>query len=215
MSGRGFILGAACLLRTEAALVLEVQKPHKWVYGARDAVRIGVGCIGGGLRPGEHPVDALQRECVEEIGCGAHLRSARMTLDVGPDGTVVECPWTGEEAHPALLWEGTGPDSLPGGKVAVYLGEATGRPQPRDLPALLLVDASLLWALGDQTLSLGAALDAGAGLRTGRPLPPHGVLELVGTLAVLTRLRRTHAAFVDQVMDQVFATEAQGDGHQH
>jgi len=208
MAGEGFILGAACLLCSESSLVLEVQKQAKWVYEPRGVVRIGVGCIGGALRTGEDLVDGLQRGCVEEVGCRAHLRSAPATLEVTPEGALLEREWPEAGPRPALLWEDTGPGSMPGGKVAVFLGEAAGRPEPRDLPALLLVDHRLLWVLTERRLTLTAALDEGVGLRTTYAIPPQALLEPVGTPAMLARLRRAHPATADDLVRQVFAAQA-------
>jgi hypothetical protein len=168
---------------------LEVQKPHKWRVDEHGELHIGVGCIGGGVDEGEGAVEALQREAVEEMGCGIELCEAPVTYAVGPDCQVGEVEWQAAGARPALVWEACLPGLIPGRSVAVFRGRAAGEPMPGDLPALLMVRPEMLFMIGGAGLRLSEALKLGAVLKARMTIPDMAWLELVGTPAVINLLR--------------------------
>jgi hypothetical protein len=195
------IIGASCLLGHASGLVLEVQKPHKWATQGDGCIRIGLGCIGGSLEADEGPVEALQREASEEIGCHLELVESPVTYEVKPDGGVRERDWSHGGIRPALVWEACLPGLIPGRKVVVYMGRCGREPEPVDLPALLLVPPELLFAIGSGNLGLADVLARGAELRAREALPDNAELVLVGTPAVLSLLQHRDECLVDRLVE--------------
>lgn len=194
-----FHIGVACLIRSGPFLVLEVQKSHKWSR-TPEGVRVGIGCIGGALEPGESPVEALQRECREEIGCDVRIRPAAQTWLCTRAEPARQVGWTEDGPRPALIWEGEG---IPGGVVPVYLGEAAGEVSPADLPALLLAPPALVRELLRGPHTFGAYLQAGGQAREREAIPPEAVLELRGTLAALQAMGSANPGLLDGMLGSV------------
>lgn len=182
------IVGASCLVWQGQCLVLEVQKPEKWRLDEHGGVRVGVGCVGGGLEAGETAVDALQREALEEIGCRLALYDAPVTYTVTPDVQVQQQTWYTPGVRPILVWEACLPGLVPGRGVAVFRGRPLGEPAPGDLPALLSMTPAVMLAIGQGDMCLGEALERGATLHARTAIPATVWLELVGTPAVLKLL---------------------------
>lgn len=194
-----FHIGVACLIRSGPFLVLEVQKSHKW-RRTPEGVRVGIGCIGGALEPGESPVEALQRECREEIGCEVRLRPAAQTWLKNRAEPARPVGWTDGGPRPALVWEGDWPGATPGGVVPVYLSEAVGEVTPLDLPALLLAPPALVRELLRRPLTFGEFLQAGGQVRAREKIPPDALLELKGTLSALRSLEAGHQGAVETML---------------
>lgn len=195
-SGRD-VVGVACIIRSGAFLVLEIQKPHKWVHTPQ-ALWVGAGCIGGDIEHCESPIQALQRECVEEIGINIEVLSSGSTLLWTRSGSLQRADWRYGAPGPALLWE-VDPE-FGNGRVAVYLGVAIGEPQPADLPAVLLLRPELVHDLLGGEWSLERILDAGGTIRTGRPVPLQALLQPRGTLAVLRDMAIDYPNQVGQIL---------------
>ncbi len=182
------LIGTSCLVWWENVLVLELQKPGKWHLDADGQVHLGLGCIGGSLEKGESALEALQREALEEMGCGIALLDAPQSWAVTPDCKVLERTWNAPGTRPVMVWEACLPGLLPGRKVAVFRGRPLAEPLPGDLPALLLLAPEVLLAIGGAPMRLRDALSLGAVLRARAELPQAGWLELTGTPAVLRLL---------------------------
>lgn len=194
-------IGVACLIRSGPFLVLEVQKSHKWSR-TPEGVRVGIGCIGGALEPGESPVEALQRECREEIGCEVRLRPAAQTWLRTRAEPARQVGWTEGGPRPALIWEGEG---IPGGVVPVYLGEAAGEVNPADLPALLLAPPALVRELLRSPHTFGAYLQADGRAREREAIPPTALLDLKGTLAALRALEAERPGLAETMLSEVMS----------
>ena len=147
-------------------------------------------------------IDALQREAQEEIGCEITLASADDTTEVSPDGHPWARPWKGEGPAPAMIWEVSGPGYIPNAKVAVYLGSASGTPQPRDLPALLLLSFDNMIQIGTAVQTVEDAMQDGADLLQRQSIPSDGILTLVGTPSILQRLHEDHPAVAEAIILQ-------------
>ena len=75
--------------------------------------------------------------------------------------------------------------------------------QKGSLPALLLVKPELLFAIGPGGAGLAQVLTQGAQLRAREVVPGEARLELVGTPAVLSRLKSKGVRFVDRLVEEV------------
>lgn len=191
------LVGVAAIIKSGPFLVLEIQKPHKWVHTPL-ALRVGAGCIGGAMENGESPIDALQRESVEEIGINIEVLSAGATLLWTRSGTLQQIDWPYGAPRPALLWE-VDPE-FGKGRVAVYLGTAIGEPKPGDLPALLLLRPELVHDLLGDEWSLQRILDAGGTIRAGQPVPLQALIQPRGTVAVLREMAIDHSDEVGRIL---------------
>lgn len=201
------LIGVACLVWWRGALVLEMQKPHKWRIDDRRQTHIGLGCIGGTINEGETAVDALQREALEEMGCRVALHDATATYAISPDCRVQPETWPLPAPRPALVWEACLPGLVPGKRVAVYRGRALAKPFPGDLPALLFVTPQMLLAIGNTGISLAGAQQLGATLQARTAIPGTARLELVGTPAVLSLLHARNQAIAAALLEAVEGTD--------
>ena len=200
-------IGSACLLMGDAGLILEVQKPHKWRQRDDGHLAIGLGCIGGTVEEGEGPVEALQREAEEEIGCHIELRSAGNTWEVDPKGGARKRAWSLGGPRPILLWQGRGPGYVEDAKVAVYLGRPGGQPKPRDLPAIVTVGLRKVLDLSWQPQSVAEMVAGGAELQQREAIPPSALLTLEGTLGVLAGMQGAHRGVCDRILAEVEGME--------
>jgi hypothetical protein len=205
MAQRERIIGVSCLLMGGSGLILEVQKSHKWRRANDGNLVIGLGCIGGSLEEGETPVAALQREAQEEIGCELHLRSASLTIEVSPKRNVWLRDWPASDLRPAFVWENEGPGYIPDAKVAVYLGTPERHVQPRDLPAVTIMDIELMLRLGSGRLSLDDAISSGANVQQGEPIPRNALLELVGTPKVFYDMHSNYKEIAESIIIELQA----------
>ncbi|MDI6771327.1 MAG: NUDIX domain-containing protein [bacterium] len=185
------ILGASVLLRQEGRLLFEVQKPAKWTHAPGGEFIIGIGCIGGRVELGESALEALQREALEEIGCTVLLDTPGSPFFMGPDGSVrMLDPRETREVEEGILflWEGSGPDLIKGGQVAVFSGTAQGHPRPVGLPAIIGLDLETLFECRACGLTVGEVLDRGAILMERQAVPRNARLAPVDTAKVVVAL---------------------------
>lgn len=188
----GSYSGTACLLWHDGRMVFEIQKPAKWVQEPGKEPGLGLGCIGGTNEENETPLQTLQREAVEEIGCPLEITSARITADI-TDGAIR----LRDDVHidgrvPAMLWTVTHPSYDPGTKVAVFLGVCQDEPQPDDLPAIALGTPHRVFELLAREATVAQARAAGVEFRQKIELPQEGRLLLANTLKRLVFLGTKH-----------------------
>ncbi|MBT3346278.1 MAG: NUDIX hydrolase [Gemmatimonadetes bacterium] len=200
MSDLGVFTGASCLLFWEGRIVLEVRKTHKWEQRPDGVHVIGIGGIGGTMEEGESPLETLQREAVEEIGCPVELWSASSTIVESPAEVRVVTGLDVDGLCPAMVWEVTDPTYQVGAKVVVYLAQATRDPQPGDLPAILLADPAWITTMSSEFVSTREAVNAGVEVRSRVDMPENGLFQPVNTLRRLLAVRASHCEVFKQLM---------------
>ena len=196
----GSYSGAACLLWHGDRMVFEIQKPAKWAREAGRPPGLGLGCVGGTVEAGETPLQTMQREAVEEIGCPLDLRSARTTADIVDDAVDLRADVKIDGLVPAALWTVTHPSYDPGTRVAVFLGACRGEPQPDDLPAIALGEPRTVFDLLAREASVARAREAGVEFRQKIELPPEGRLVLANTLKRLAFMGTVYPDLYDEFL---------------
>jgi hypothetical protein len=199
------ILGASVLLRHEGRLLFEVQKPAKWTHAPGGEIIIGIGCVGGRVEPGESAIEALQREALEEIGSTVLLDTPASPFFVGPDGAVrmLDPRETREVEEGVLfLWEGSGPDLIKGGQVAVFSGTAQGHPRPVGLPAIIGLDLETLFECRARGLTVEEVLGRGAILMERQTVPRNARLLPVMTAGVVAALPEEFRLVVQRYLER-------------
>ena len=194
------ILGVAILLSVENRLLFELQKPAKWRRRPNGVLEIGMGCIGGTIEEGETVEDALSREALEEIGCEVAFAQSTRPFSLDPTDAVSPLLPQSVPDGVQFLWEGNEPGFVAGGKVAVYVGTALGRAEPRDLPALVQLEPALFYALGRRPLALAEVEQRGGILQERQPIPRFARVTPVGTASRLLALRRRYPELFEEVL---------------
>ena len=197
------IIGVAAILRAADGYVFEIQKRARWTRHEDQILQVGLGCIGGKLETGESPLEALQRETLEEIGCRLVLdapSSAPFLVHLGRG--VQHLPIDEAPAGALFMWQANKPGYIEGARVAVFSGAVEGRIQPRDLPAVLDLDPDTLRQLGDGPLKVEEALARGAILREREDIPRAARLKPVGTVEVLLELKQQAPQLFDRCFEE-------------
>ena len=181
------IIGAAIILRPSDHFLFEVQKSHKWRI-ADGATEIGIGCIGGGIEPGETPMQALMREVSEEAQCEVQLDRPESLFYLTADIVPIPLDQNPQDPDLAFLWAGYKSEHRKDCCVAVYRGTSIGSPTPGDLAAILSMPIDLVYQFLDLTMTIEDVLQEGGILLEKEPIPRDGQLLAVGTVECLTQL---------------------------
>ena len=161
-----------------------------------------MGCIGGTVEEGETVEDALCREAFEEIGCEVACARSTRPFSLDPVGTVSPLPPESVPEGVQFVWEGNDLGFIAGGKVAVYVGTAIGRAEPRDLPALVQLEPELFYDLGQESLAIQDVEQRGGILQEKQQIPRSAFLTPVGTASRLLALRRRHPELLQEILGE-------------
>jgi len=202
------ITGASALVQdAEGAYYFELAKPKHWQKRPDGGVTVGVGAIGGSLRPGEGLLACLQREAREEIGQALQVVSAASTHLVYEEALAASLSLgQGEHPAPALCTIGRNRfrrQELPGREILVivtFLARVAAAPRPADLFGLVRIPGPLVPAFFGAEERPAEALRAWphCELWTQAPLPSQAVLRPIWTarsLQVALQAGRTMAEF--------------------
>ena len=98
------------------------------------------------------------------------------------------------------MWEGNEPGFIAGGKVAVYVGTAIGRAEPRDLPALVQLEPELFYTLDQAPLAIQDVEQRGGILEEKQRIPRSAFLTPVGTANRLLALWRRYPELLQKIL---------------
>jgi hypothetical protein len=129
------------------------------------------------------------------------VRSAPRTADISPAGIRVIDGLEIDGVTPAMVWEVTDPIFVVGTKVAVFLGQVSGEPQPGDLPAIVITDPGLITTPGLESMSIAEVKESGAEIRERVELPGDGRFIPVNSLSRLLRLRSVEPELFNQLLE--------------
>ena len=194
------IIGVAILLREENGFLFELQKPSKWKRRRDGVLEIGMSCIGGTVEKGESLEGALQREAMEEIGCGVILDKSAHPFSMDPAGTVSPLPPDSVPDGVQFLWEGNDPGFIPGAKVAVYAGHTMGQAEPDDLSGIATLKPDLFHKLATESFTVDELERRGGILQERLRIPRSARLKPVGTAAWLLELRRRRPELLKRIL---------------
>ena len=194
------ILGASAVLKRDGLFVFEIQKSSKWIRQEDGKLSMGMSCVGGGIEGTETPLEALEREVMEEIGCEVDLESDDLPFSVTPDLEVVRSRDLDLPEGCHFIWEGDEPGFIPGGKVVVYAGCPVGDIRPDDLAAVILADSSLYFQIGKGQLTLEEVIDRGGRLIEKTPISRSAYLFLTGTAELLFKLASVKPQIVARLL---------------
>lgn len=166
-------VGVSAVLYDERAFLFEVARPRHWGRTPDGFPIVGVGGIGGRIKPGESLLDCLRREIREEIGATLLLEPCQRTALVR-DGEFVawlDLPRTEGQTAPYVinllppqLERPDRPDHL---AIVTYRGLLQGQPRRDDLFGLLTIEREMVsrffkqgeWQLEEALALPGLAFD--------------------------------------------------------
>jgi 8-oxo-dGTP pyrophosphatase MutT (NUDIX family) len=183
------LLGISAIIHGDEFYYFEVNRPRYWSQKGEGPVVVGVGGIGGGIKPNEGALECLRREVREELGVEFKLEIPEQTALLNEWELVAWLSIAPSRKHPTpyLLslfpprFGGPGqPDSV---AIVTFLGRPRGRPERRDMFGLLRVrhDVVREYLLRDEWPVEEALAHEGLGFELERDLPAGCVLRPVLT----------------------------------
>jgi 8-oxo-dGTP pyrophosphatase MutT (NUDIX family) len=139
------LLGVSAILRDDDFYYFEVNRPRYWSQRGDGPVVVGIGGIGGGIKPDEGALECLRREVREELGVEFKLEVPQRTallnewefqdwLSISPSRKH-PTPYLISLFPPRLGGPGQ-PDSV---AIVTFLGRPRGRLERRDIFGLLRI----------------------------------------------------------------------------
>lgn len=194
-------VGASAVLHYNGSLVFEIQKTHKWTRDSAGRYRIGVGCIGGSIEPGETPQEALRRECVEEVGAEPDILPHLRPFELFPDGTVADLEVGAGPEGLFFYWYGDLPEYRQN-RIAVFRARIADEPRPNDLAGVLVGGFPAIRTVLEHRLSVKDALKSGIKVIRREHIPHDAILVPVGTVNRLIFLSKH---FEGRIREAIFS----------
>jgi hypothetical protein len=187
LDGRHIIaVGVSAVLRDEASFVFEVTHPRHWGRRADGARIVGVGGIGGRIKPGESALACVRREVREELGVDFWLEPVVSTalIHEGEVAAWLDVPGSPGQPAPYMLnllppqlERPDKPDHL---VIVTFRGILRQEPRRRDLFGLLSIERPALgpffarpeWPLKEVLALPGLAFDLESSLPSDCVLRP-------------------------------------------
>jgi 8-oxo-dGTP pyrophosphatase MutT (NUDIX family) len=179
-------VGISAIVYDEHTFFFEVTRPRHWGRRADGSSIVGIGGIGGRIRPGESALACLRREAREEIGVGLWVEPEEATALIC-DGEVVD--WLDIASTrrlpvpyminllPPQLERADRPDHL---AIVSFRGMTRRQPCRKDLFGLLTIERAALepfferseWPLDEAVVLPGVSFDLESALPSDSLLRP-------------------------------------------
>lgn len=141
--------------------------------------------IGGRVKGGESPIEAVHREAVEEVGVDVKILGQRETIILMNLERIVKIkvkPWKEELPLIVFRMSSQQPDRKPIINVLIYAAKFTpGEIKPLDNPAIIELDTKLLMNTLKEPMSLEKFRAYGGKIISRIELPENGFLKPIGT----------------------------------
>ena len=183
------LVGISAIVWDDAGSYFEIGKPRYWKETEEGSTIIGLGGLGGTLKPGETPLACLRREIQEELGVRPRIEQPEQTYVIQEWGLVGTLNLPPSKKHPTPLMIFLMPPQLGGPNmpdhvaIVCFRTSLRGTPHLGDLYGFLRIDGgSLLTYFSQPERNLTNAIELpGVSIQTKAALPGRSILRPVLT----------------------------------